>query len=170
MSKYEYRVVPAPTKSVRAKGVRGNEARFANTLETVMNDMAKDGWEYLRVDTLPVEQRQGITSKTTVFQNVLIFRRALESEAPKAQPRRIEATQTTTPRPALPAPQPAPEPAQQQRPAANAQRPPKKVLNQVFEADPSLAETRRDRSQKPRINPALAARAAQIKARSTAAE
>ena len=52
------------------------EDRFAHALEVAMNELAADGWEYLRTDTLPCEQREGLMSKTTVFQNMLVFRRA----------------------------------------------------------------------------------------------
>ena len=73
---YEYKVVPAPTRGMKTKGTKSVEARFANALESTMNDLATDGWEYLRTDTLPCEQREGLMSKTTVFQNMLVFRRA----------------------------------------------------------------------------------------------
>ncbi|WP_296417168.1 DUF4177 domain-containing protein [Pseudooctadecabacter sp.] len=84
MTGYEYKVVPAPTRPLKAKGVKGTSARFANALETVMNDLGTDGWEYQRTDTLPVEERQGLTGKTTTFQNMLVFRRRL-AMAPAAE-------------------------------------------------------------------------------------
>ncbi|MDT9702510.1 hypothetical protein, partial [Streptomyces sp. P17] len=52
--------------------------RFAFTLTGVLNDMASEGWEYLRAETLPSEERSGLTSRTTVWHNVLVFRRALK--------------------------------------------------------------------------------------------
>ena len=75
MQRYEYRVVPAPKKGKKAKGVKTAEGRFAAALGDCMNEMAADGWEYLRTDTLPSEERAGITGRTTVFQNMLVFRR-----------------------------------------------------------------------------------------------
>ncbi|WP_166416177.1 DUF4177 domain-containing protein [Cochlodiniinecator piscidefendens] len=77
MPNYEYKVIPAPKKGERAKGVKGNEARFAQTLMNVMNEYGSDGWEYQRTDTLPLETRSGLTGKTTTYQNLLVFRRAL---------------------------------------------------------------------------------------------
>ncbi len=74
---FEYKVVPAPVRGLKAKGVKGTQARFANALQTVMNELGAQGWEYQRTDTLPVEERQGLTGKTTSFQNMLVFRRAL---------------------------------------------------------------------------------------------
>ncbi|MAM61652.1 DUF4177 domain-containing protein [Maritimibacter sp. UBA3975] len=75
MQRYEYNVVPAPKKGKRAKGVKGVEGRFAHALSECMNEMAADGWEYLRTDTLPSEERSGLTGRSTVFQNMLVFRR-----------------------------------------------------------------------------------------------
>ena len=88
---YEYKVVPAPARGLKAKGKKTAEERFAHALEEAMNDLARDGWEYIRSDTLPCEQREGLLSRTTVYQNVLVFRRGSE-EAPQARimPARVE--------------------------------------------------------------------------------
>jgi len=80
MEKFEYKVVPAPKRGKRGKGVRGWEGKFANALETVMNEMGALGWQYLRTDTLPSEERQGLTGRTTIFQNMLVFQRPVEIE------------------------------------------------------------------------------------------
>jgi len=79
MGTYEYKVVPAPAKGAKAKGVKTPQARFASTLTTLMNEMAAEGWDYLRADTLPCEERSGLTGKTTTFQNMLVFRRAIDT-------------------------------------------------------------------------------------------
>lgn len=81
MQKFEYKVVPAPKKGERSKGLKSSDARFANTLMGVMNELGREGWEYQRSDTLPCEERSGLTGKITVFQNMLIFRRAIETVA-----------------------------------------------------------------------------------------
>lgn len=78
MRRFEYKVIPAPKKGKRGKGVRGSEGKFANALQNIMNDHGADGWEYIRTDTLPSEERTGLTGRTTVFQNMLVFRRELE--------------------------------------------------------------------------------------------
>lgn len=80
MPSYEYKVIPAPKRGLKAKGVKGSEAQFANALATAMNDLGADGWEYVRADTLPCEERSGLTGKTTVFQNMLVFRRTLTED------------------------------------------------------------------------------------------
>lgn len=85
MQSYEYRVVPAPRKSEKAKGLKTVEARFALTLTQTMNEMAREGWEYLRTDTLPAEERVGLTGRTTNFHHMMVFRRALTSTAPEVK-------------------------------------------------------------------------------------
>jgi len=79
MTTYEYRVIPAPTKGRKAQGVKGAEARFAHTLQEVMNEQAVEGWEYQRSDILPSEERQGLTSSHTVYRSVLVFRRPVDT-------------------------------------------------------------------------------------------
>lgn len=78
MPRFEYRVVPAPKSGLKAKGVRSNEDRFAHALESLMNELGAQGWDYVRADTLPAEERQGLTGRTTVYQNMLVFRRETE--------------------------------------------------------------------------------------------
>ena len=77
MQRYEYRVVPAPKRAERVKGVRSTQDRFAHALTQLMNDLGRDGWDYQRADTLPCEERVGLTGRTTVFQHMLVFRRTL---------------------------------------------------------------------------------------------
>ena len=98
MQRYEYKVLPAPTRGEKARGVKTTEDRFALTLAGLMNAQSRDGWEYLRTDTLPSEERVGFTRRRTVFLNVLIFRRPVEAEdnpAPRlvltAQPPAVDA-------------------------------------------------------------------------------
>lgn len=80
MSHYEYKVVPAPNKGLKVKGAKTAADRFANALETAMNTLGADGWEYHRTDTLPCEERSGLTGRVTTFQNILVFRRAIVTQ------------------------------------------------------------------------------------------
>lgn len=89
MQRYEYRVIPAPRQGEKAKGLKTTEARFANALTLAMNKMAADGWEYLRADTLPAEERVGFTGRTTTFQHMLVFRRSLEVAVAAPAPREV---------------------------------------------------------------------------------
>lgn len=81
MTYFEYKVLPAPAKGKKAPGVKSPGARFAFALQELMNEMGSEGWEYLRADILPSEERQGLTSTQTVYRSVLVFRRPLGSEA-----------------------------------------------------------------------------------------
>jgi len=83
---YEYRVVPAPRRVQRDAVAKTTEARFAASLTTLMNDMGREGWEYQRADTLPVEERVGLTGSKTTYQNMLVFRRVLVAHTPQAEP------------------------------------------------------------------------------------
>jgi hypothetical protein len=86
MPRYEYQVVPAPRRGEKARGAKTTEERFALALTRLMNDLGRDGWEYLRADTLPCEERAGLTGKTTAFQHMLVFRRAAaQAQAAPAQ-------------------------------------------------------------------------------------
>ncbi|MEJ6402599.1 DUF4177 domain-containing protein [Yoonia sp. 2307UL14-13] len=108
---YEYKVVPAPVRGLKAKGVKTPEDRFAYALESAINELAADGWEYLRTDTLPAEQREGLMSKTTVFQNMLVFRRVVGTVAAE-EPAQLPPPSPPTPRveaPTLTKPAPTPE-------------------------------------------------------------
>lgn len=77
MQSYEYKVVPAPKKGLRGKGVRSSEDKFANALQGLMNELGEQGWEYQRTDTLPLTERKGLSGKNTTYQNMMVFRRTL---------------------------------------------------------------------------------------------
>ena len=62
------------------------EARFSNALEQMMNELAAEGWEYQRAETLPSIERSGLTGSTTEWRNVLVFRRLCYEEAAPAKP------------------------------------------------------------------------------------
>lgn len=76
MTSYEYKVIPAPTKGRKAQGIKTPEGRFALSVADVLNAQAAEGWEYLRSDILPSDERQGLTSTQTVYRTLLVFRRA----------------------------------------------------------------------------------------------
>lgn len=101
MQTHEYKVVPAPGRGEKGRGLKTPAERFANALGLLMNELARDGWEYLRADTLPSEERTGLTRRTTVYHSLLVFRRpvavpaaapeshTLAAEAPAEAPRRL---------------------------------------------------------------------------------
>jgi len=135
MSNYEYKVVPAPQKGLKAKGVKGAEARFSHALETLMNDMAADGWHYQRAETLPSIERVGLTGSTTEWRNVLVFRRPRENDAEAFQPELLSAPET----PPVVAEKPEPQaPAKQPEKPAGAE--PKTPSEPAGRKEPELAK------------------------------
>ncbi len=74
---YEYRVIPAPRRAIKAKSIPDGDERFAFTLAQTMNEMGRDGWEYVRADTLPMDERAGLAGTKTSFMNMLVFRRVI---------------------------------------------------------------------------------------------
>lgn len=81
MSQYEYKVVPSPRRGEKARGAKTTPERFALAMTTLMNKMGAEGWEYQRADTLPCDERVGLTGTKTSFQSLLVFRRALVAGA-----------------------------------------------------------------------------------------
>ncbi|WP_312526004.1 DUF4177 domain-containing protein [Paracoccus sp. (in: a-proteobacteria)] len=117
MQLFEYTVVPAPDRGEKGRGSKTATDRFSQAFSTALNEMAQQGWEYLRAETLPTEERSGLTSRTMVYHNVLVFRRSLTAvndvqpaavSAPSVQP--IHAPEPA-PQPVEPAITPAPEAA-----------------------------------------------------------
>jgi hypothetical protein len=98
MQRYEYHVVPAPRRGEKARGAKTTEERFALALTRLMNDLGRDGWEYLRADTLPCEERAGLTGKTTAFRHRPVFRRPLQT-APLTAPASPPGSLPRRPRP-----------------------------------------------------------------------
>ncbi len=148
MPRYEYTVVPAPTKAAKVKGVKGTEARFAHELEQLMNRYGAEGWEYQRSDTLPCEERSGLTGRTTRFQNLLVFRRALDAEEPRAasfEPAVQAPEHSAEPAEPVAAPEPVAEPQPVTAPAAHHVPAPEAPPVQRAEPDlPSFRSTAHD--------------------------
>ena len=108
MIKFEYKAVPAPSHGTKAKGVKSTEDRFALAMTDALNELAEDGWDYVRAETLPCDERKGLTGTQTTFQNVLIFRRQLVPATAEVSPGRV----TSQPLPTLtlePSPAPVPQ-------------------------------------------------------------
>lgn len=77
MQRYEYKVIPAPRRGEKTRTAKTAPDRFAESLSALMNSLGRDGWEYMRADTLPCDERAGLTGTVTHFQNMLVFRRPL---------------------------------------------------------------------------------------------
>ncbi len=78
MSRYEYKVVPAPRRPLKARGVKAMPDRFALAVAGAMNELGAQGWEYQRSDALPCEAGGGwFRRPSTETQWVLVFRRSV---------------------------------------------------------------------------------------------
>lgn len=97
MPTYEYKVIPAPKKGLKGKGIKGAEGRFSNALEVKMNEMAAEGWEFQRAETLPSIERSGLTSSTTEWRHILVFRRPREDDAAAFTPELLPAPEVAAP-------------------------------------------------------------------------
>lgn len=79
MQTYEYKVIPAPNRGIKERGLKTGAERFAYAISVAMNELAVDGWEYWRAESLAAEERSGLTSKTMVTHSLLVFRRPTEA-------------------------------------------------------------------------------------------
>ena len=85
MPRYEYKVLPAPKRGLKAKGIKAGDERYAMALTETINTEAQQGWEYFRAESLPVTEKPGILSRpVTREQHLLVFRR--ERAATNVQP------------------------------------------------------------------------------------
>ena len=91
MTHYDYKVVPAPKRAKKVRGVRSGDELFALTLTDAINEVARQGWEYVRVEHLPAEAPGGwFRSGAAGEQTVLVFRRDRESLGPRLATVRAE--------------------------------------------------------------------------------
>jgi hypothetical protein len=73
---FEYRVVPAPKRLKKVKGVSASDELCAATLTEAINAEARQGWEYLRAETFSAQTVRGIFRRShEVEETVLVFRR-----------------------------------------------------------------------------------------------
>ena len=84
MQAFEYRAVPAPSRGKKARGAKTTGDRFALAMTDILNEMAAEGWDYVRAETLPCDERKGLTGTQTTEQNLLIFRRRLRAAEDRA--------------------------------------------------------------------------------------
>lgn len=92
MRRYEYKLVPAPQRATKHKGLKGAEL-FAATLQDTLNALGQEGWEYQRTDTLPEEVRTGLTARSLTQRHMLVFRRPLPEPVTRPAPQQTAAPQ-----------------------------------------------------------------------------
>ncbi|MEM1385676.1 MAG: DUF4177 domain-containing protein [Pseudomonadota bacterium] len=73
---YEYKTVGAPERGKRRRGARTRSDRAAVAVEEILNAQALAGWEYVRTDLVPVEERNGFFGRKQIAHRaVMVFRR-----------------------------------------------------------------------------------------------
>ncbi len=105
MTGYTYKTVAAPRRLKKVKGVKGQDALLAHSVEELIAVEAAQGWEYLRADTFPVEEKGGMFSKAVVTERaLLVFRKPVAIQhAQQAQPQAAHAPSAAHPAPPQPA-------------------------------------------------------------------
>lgn len=87
MTAFAYKTIAAPRRPKKARGVKGPDAQLAHALGELISAESAAGWEYLRTDSLPVEEGGSMFSRpTTTWRAVLVFRRASAGRAERAGP------------------------------------------------------------------------------------
>jgi len=96
MQHYDYKVVPAPRRLKKIRGISSSAELCAMTLAETLNAVAREGWEYLRAEQVAAAPVGGWFRRgAEVVETVLVFRRpreapgpriAVEGEAPAAVP------------------------------------------------------------------------------------
>ncbi len=141
MDHFDYKAVPAPRRSKKAKGVREPAELFALTLTDAINEQSREGWEYVRAETLPAETPRGFFRRAAEEEvTMLVFRRERVSREP-----RIVARETLVPAMAESGAEPRPAPLRPEPAFSSASR--------GFED-----ETANPMRREPRISPESAGR------------
>jgi hypothetical protein len=88
---FEYKVIPAPARTEKLRGLKTTAERFAYVLTQAINAEADEGWEYVRAETLPCEEKVGLMRRVQrSTETVLIFRRPVEFEDEEEEPVTVE--------------------------------------------------------------------------------
>lgn len=84
MTSYDYKVVPAPRRARKIKGVKRPEELFAMTLAEAINEVARQGWEYVCTESLVAEGAGGWFRRgSSTDHTVMVFRRERETLGPR---------------------------------------------------------------------------------------
>lgn len=94
MPDYEYKTVALPRSVAKRRRRRQSEADLvAEQLGKVLNEEARDRWEYVRAETLTTPGQRGLLNQTKpAAYVVLIFKRIRETVVDTATPDKTETT------------------------------------------------------------------------------
>jgi len=85
MTRYEYRAIACPEKASARRDLPKGADPFCATLSAAINDLAGDGWDYIRAETIEVRTRRFFRSRGE-HRTFLVFRREAR---PLIQPRPV---------------------------------------------------------------------------------
>ncbi len=110
MAQFEYKAIAAPRRAKRVKGAKSTTDRFAHAMTDALNTMGAEGWEYVRSETLPVDEKKGmLSSAVEAYHSVMVFRRPIEEPRLATRPAEsLRAVETLPEEPALQTAPPAP--------------------------------------------------------------
>ena len=78
---YEYKAIGAPEKGRRRRGAKTRSDKVAAAVEDLLVREGSEGWEYLRTDLFPVEERRGWLGRSREYHRaVMVFRREVIEE------------------------------------------------------------------------------------------
>lgn len=84
MTYYDYKVVPAPTRAKRVRGVKAAPELVALAMAEAINEVARQGWEYVRAENVAAEAPGGWLRRGAATEvAVLVFRRPREHLSPR---------------------------------------------------------------------------------------
>lgn len=84
MTYYDYKVVPAPKRVKKIKGISAAPDLFALTLTEAINEVARQGWEYYCSESITVQAPGGWFKRGAIEEQVvLIFRKPREHLSPR---------------------------------------------------------------------------------------
>ncbi len=122
---FEYKLIPVPAPSKKAKGRKTVPDRMAHALSELMNQHAKENWEFSGQESFSIEEKSGLMGREKQVEcRYLIFRREvglaampLDQKLEKLAERKAE---TMAQAPVAPAPFPEPMPSPQVMAASDA--------------------------------------------------
>lgn len=77
MTKFEFRAIPCPERALRQRDLPAGADAFCETLSAAINDLAGEGWDYVRAETIEVKTRRGFRTRKA-DRTFLVFRREIE--------------------------------------------------------------------------------------------
>ena len=79
VTKYEFKVVPAPDQARKLSREEKGEDAVCVTLMETMNALGLEGWDFVRTEKLTMRQPSGIMGSKTIEREMLIFRREIRN-------------------------------------------------------------------------------------------